>query len=155
MATVTFGNRVEAFLAAPAGDGPFPAVILYHERYGLVQHTLDLAEKFALYGYVALAPDLFSRWDGDKAALNRGDIQVKITDEDISSYGNDCLDFLRRDDRVDSGRLAVMGVCQSGDYPLVLNSQRHDFGANVVVYGGAQRAVWEVSDTRTEPYEAI
>src|SRR5438067_9739433 len=83
---ITFGNRVQAFLARPtAGKPPFPAVILYHERYGLVQHTLDLAAKFALYGYVALAPDLFSRWEGDKAALNRGDIRVKIPDEDISS----------------------------------------------------------------------
>src|SRR5690242_18379028 len=70
---ITFGDRVQGFLARPAqGQPPYPGVILYHERYGLVQHTLDLAAKFALYGYVALAPDLFSRWEGDKEALNRG-----------------------------------------------------------------------------------
>ncbi|HLG69210.1 MAG TPA: dienelactone hydrolase family protein [Chloroflexota bacterium] len=153
---ITFGNRVQGFLAKPTqGKPPFPAVILYHERYGLVQHTLDLAGKFALYGYVCLSPDLFSRWEGDKEALNRGDIQVPISDEDISSYGNDCLDYLKQSSEVDSDRIAVMGVCQSGDYPLVLNSQRHDFAANIVVYGGAQKAVWEVSETRREPYENI
>lgn len=155
MATVTFGDRVEGFLAAPAGDGPFPAVILYHERYGLVQHTLDLAEKFALYGYVALAPDLFSRWEGDKAALNRGEFMVPISDADIKSYGGDCLDFLLADGRVDSRHIAAMGVCQSGDYPLVLNSIRGELCANVVVYGGAQAGVWETGPLRDEPYAAI
>ena len=71
--TVTFGDRVNAYLALPnKGDGPFGSVILGHERYGLVQHTLDLTAKVAASGYVGLAPDLFSRWDGDKEALNRG-----------------------------------------------------------------------------------
>lgn len=41
--TVTFGDRVSAFMALPEkGVAPFGAVILGHERYGLVQHTLDL-----------------------------------------------------------------------------------------------------------------
>jgi carboxymethylenebutenolidase len=153
---ITFGDRVQAFLARPTtGQPPFPAVILYHERYGLVQHTLDLAAKFALYGYVALAPDLFSRWEGDKAALNRGEFMVPISDADITSYGNDSLEFLLADGQVESRRIAVMGVCQSGDYPLVLNSGRPEVSANVVVYGGAQSNVWDTSDLRPEPYEAI
>jgi carboxymethylenebutenolidase len=56
---ITFGDRVQGFLAEPEqGTGPFAAVILGHERYGLVQHTLDLAAKFARAGLVCLAPDL-------------------------------------------------------------------------------------------------
>src|ERR1700730_10051189 len=87
---VTFGDRVQAFLAVPAsGSGPFPGVVLGHERYGLVQHTLDLAAKFAADGYVCIAPDMFSRWDGDKAALNRGDISHHLSDDDIKSYMSD------------------------------------------------------------------
>ncbi len=152
---ITFGDRVQGFLTRPTiGKGPFPGVVLYHERYGLVQHTLDLAAKFALYGHVALAPDLFSRWEGDKEALNRGDFMVPISDADIKSYGNDCLDFLLADSQVDSNRIAAMGVCQSGDYPLLLNSVRQ-VAANIVVYGGAQGSVWEVNNLREEPYERI
>jgi carboxymethylenebutenolidase len=97
-AMVTFGNRVEAFLAVPErGSGPFGAVILGHERYGLVQHTLDLAARFAQDGFVAVAPDMFSRWEGDKAALNRGDIQVPLSDEDVRSYLGESLDYLLGD----------------------------------------------------------
>ncbi|MDR2985488.1 MAG: dienelactone hydrolase family protein, partial [Nocardiopsaceae bacterium] len=65
---VAFGDRVQGFLAEPTGGtGRFPAVVLGHVRYGLVQHTLDLAAKFARDGYVCIAPYLFSRWEGDKA----------------------------------------------------------------------------------------
>lgn len=154
--TVSFGDRVNAFLAIPEiGTGPFAAVILGHERYGLVQHTLDLTAKWARSGYVAIAPDMFSRWEGDKDALNRGDITVPLSVADIRSYMSDSLDFLLEHPQVNQRQIAAMGVCQSGDYPLVLNSTRPEVAANIVVYGGAQKGVWETNELRTEPYESI
>ncbi len=154
--TITYGDRVSGFLAVPEGaEGPFGAVILGHERYGLVQHTLDLTAKFAAHGYIALAPDMFSRWEGDKDALERGDISVPLSDDDIISYMGDSLDFLLNHPQVMPERVAAMGVCQSGEYPLVLNSVRQELAANIVVYGGAQKRAWEVSDLREVPYESI
>ena len=46
--------RPRSGLSGQTGGGwrPLPAVVLGHERYGLVQHTLDLAAKFARDGYV-------------------------------------------------------------------------------------------------------
>ncbi len=52
---------MQAYLARPAAPGPRPAVIVIHEIYGLVDHTKDVADRFARQGYVALAPSLFSR----------------------------------------------------------------------------------------------
>ena len=154
--TVTFGDRVNAFLAIPERqEGPFGAVILGHERYGLVQHTLDLTAKLAAYGYVGVAPDMFSRWEGDKEALIRGDIFVRLCDDEIRYYMGASLDFLLAHPQVDPGRIAAMGVCQSGEYPLVLNSARKEVAANIVVYGGAQAIIWDVGEARQEPYEDI
>jgi carboxymethylenebutenolidase len=154
--TVTFGDRVEAFLALPeTGNGPFPAVILGHERYGLVQHTLDLTAKFAASGYVGIAPDMFSRWEGDKAALNRGEISQQLSQSDVRSYLSDSLDYLTTLPEVNPKQIAAMGVCQSGSYPLLLNSVRSEIVANVIVYGGAQRGLWEVSEANPEPYEDV
>jgi carboxymethylenebutenolidase len=154
---VLFGDRVEAFFALPpTGDGPFPAVVLGHERYGLVRHTLDLAAKFAADGYVCVAPDMFSRWVGDKAALNRGDIQVPLSDDDIISYMSESVDFLLSHPKVDSSRIVAMGVCQSGSYPLLLNSVRKEVTANIVVYGGAHQAEYTAGPPRrVEPYMNI
>lgn len=154
---VTFGDRVQGFLAVPEhGDGPFAGVVLGHERYGLVQHTLDLAAKFARDGLVCIAPDLFSRWEGDKEALNRGEIQVPIVDEDIKAYMSDGVDYLLQHPKVDPQRIVAMGVCQSGSFPLLANSIRPEIIANIVIYGAAQQAEWEAQPPRrTEPYDDI
>ena len=133
-----------AFVTLPKkGGGPHGAVILGHERYGLVQHTLDLAAKFASYGYVCIAPDMASHWDGDKEALTRGDARLELSDNDIRHYYSVSLDHLLRMPEVDNGRIAAMGVCQSGGYPLLLNSVRGEVIANLVFYGG-QRTPEEV-----------
>ena len=44
-------------------------MIHLHERYGIVQHTTDLGQKFVDAGYVTIVPDLFSRFTGDREAL--------------------------------------------------------------------------------------
>src|SRR5919107_127710 len=58
---VTGGNReMEGYLALPEGEGPFPAVIVIQEIWGLVDHIRDVARRFANEGYVALTPDLYT-----------------------------------------------------------------------------------------------
>lgn len=152
---ITIAKDTGAFLAVPEyGDGPFGAVILGHERYGLVQHTLDLAAKFAAYGYIAIAPDMASHWDGDKEALNRGDARLTITDDQIKYYMSQALDHLQSMPEVDNSCIAAMGVCASGGYPLLLNSIRKEVKANIVVYGG-QRTPPEIIEGVTAPIIGI
>ena len=50
-----------------------------HERYGLVQHAKDLAERCARDGYVVLAPNFFYRHP-DQKVLNAGDSRYDLTD---------------------------------------------------------------------------
>src|SRR5580704_8345651 len=81
------GEGATAFVTTPKRGGPpFGAVILGHERYGLVKHTLDLAAKFASYGYVCIAPDMASHFVGDKEALNRGESRLTLSDDEIRYY---------------------------------------------------------------------
>ena len=51
---------VEAYLSSPKTESAKPAIIVIHEIWGLVDHTKDVANRFAMQGYVALAPNLFS-----------------------------------------------------------------------------------------------
>jgi carboxymethylenebutenolidase len=55
--------RFQAYLARPVGSKPHPAVIVIHEIFGLVDHTKNVADRFARRGYVVLAPHLYSRPD--------------------------------------------------------------------------------------------
>jgi carboxymethylenebutenolidase len=155
---VSFGDRVQGFLAVPEqGGGPFSAVILGHERYGLVQHTLDLTAKFARDGIVCLAPDLYSHWDGDKEALARGELDSEpIPDDDVKTFMSAGVDYLLQHPLVNPRHVAAMGVCLSGAYPLLVNSIRPEIIANIVLYGGAGPGEWEASPPRrTEPYAEI
>ncbi len=150
---VRFGSEdsIEGVLFRPAAEGARPAVIILHERYGLVQHTLDLAARLAGDGYVALAPDLFSRWQGDREALARGDVRVTLPDPDVVATIDASIAYLRDLPMVRGDALVVMGVCQSGRYPVVVSSQRHDLAACVVFYGAAQVSDWQVTEHQPRP----
>jgi len=142
---VRFGGDCEGVLFLPAAAARAGAVVVLHERYGLVKHTLDLAGRLARDGYVALAPDLFSRWSGDKAALARGEARAALPDDEVAAVIDAAIDFLKDHARVAAGRVAVMGVCQSGRYPVVVGSRRRDVAALVVFYGASQRRDWDAS----------
>jgi carboxymethylenebutenolidase len=136
-------NGLEGELFIPENSLGKPAVIILHERYGLVQHTLDLAQKLANDGYVAFAPNLFSQWDGDKAALTAGTARVIMPDPEITRVLGLAIDLVRNDARTKSEKIFLMGVCQSGRYPIVAASQRSDISACVVFYGATQGRDWE------------
>src|SRR5712692_4228369 len=148
---VGFGGDCEGHLFLPQGDARAGAVVVLHERYGLVQHTLDLAQRLAREGYVAMAPNLFSRWRGDAQALERGEARVALSDDEIAMVIDQALDFLKAHPRVAAGRIALMGVCQSGRYPIVVASRRRDLAACIVFYGAAQQRDWNVSELQPQP----
>src|SRR5947207_14327994 len=130
-----FGGDCEGFLQLPRGEAPAGAVVILHERYGLVQHTLDLAQRLAADGYVALAPDLFSRWQGDRDALRRGDARVTLPDDELAAVVDRAIDFVK----LRAERVALMWVCHSGRYPIVVGRRRRDLAACVVFYGASQK----------------
>src|SRR5258708_22391839 len=146
-----WGGECGAILYLRPGPAPAGAVVVLHERYGLVQHTLDLAARLAHDGYVALAPDLFSRWKGDVAALRSGEARVVLPDAEVAAVIDAALDFTKAHPRVASGGIALMGVCQSGRYPIVVGSRRHDVAACVVFYGGSQQRDWQVTELQPTP----
>lgn len=51
-----------AYLALPpVGTGPWPAVVVVHDAFGLTDHTREHADRLAAAGYVAVVPDLYGR----------------------------------------------------------------------------------------------
>lgn len=134
-----------AFPAAPSAAEPAkaPCVVVMHERYGLVRHTRDLAERFASDGYVAIAPDFFHRHP-DQAALNRGDAGCEMSDPEAVAALSAAIEALHDVGEADPERIAVMGVCQTGRHPLVLAAVR-PIKAALVWYGAAQPREWTVT----------
>src|SRR5437762_1985882 len=48
-----------AYLALPAGQGPFPAIVVIHEWWGLNANIEHWADRLASAGWAALAVDLY------------------------------------------------------------------------------------------------
>jgi carboxymethylenebutenolidase len=150
--TMTCGE-MPAFVAAPGGDAKAPAVIVIHERYGLVRHIREIAERFARDGFVAIAPDLYFRHP-DQEALHRGDVGCDVSDPDAVRALASVIDVLAAVPQADTSRLAVMGVCQTGRLPLVLAAAR-PIAAALVWYGAAQPREWEVNGKYPRPLDEI
>src|SRR4051794_32102662 len=58
--TFTSGKEeIKGFLVVPEGKGPFPAIVVIQEWWGLNDWIKDNARRLAAQGYVCLAPDLY------------------------------------------------------------------------------------------------
>ena len=73
-APIQFGT-VKGHLARHEGSGPFTAVIVIQEWWGLDAQTKSIADRFAKEGYLAFAPDLYH---GEIAQLGDSDTATNL-----------------------------------------------------------------------------
>jgi carboxymethylenebutenolidase len=143
-----------AFLAAPHdATGRLPVIVLMHERYGLMQHTRDLAMRCARDGYLVIAPNFFFK-HRDPEGLARGEGRYDLGDVESSSYIRQILAMLGDDPRADLSRVAVAGYCQTGRHPLVFAAEE-SIAAVVVWYGACSPREWGVTRTQPRPLDQV
>ncbi len=152
---IKIDNRIDGFLGKPAGTGKRPAIIHLHERYGIVQHTTDLGEKFVDAGYVTIVPDLFSRFTGDRAVLAAGNDRCDLDDEEVLGDIDAVVAHLRTVPEVDTSRIAISGVCQTGRQPILMAAKRDYISAVVMLYGAIYDADWKSDPRRPEPIDKL
>jgi carboxymethylenebutenolidase len=152
---VRIDNRMTAYLGRPDGRAKRPAVVHLHERYGIVQHTTDLAQKLLDAGYVVLVPDLFSRFTGDRQGLASGDVHVELSDEEVLQDLDASMAYLQTLADVDASRIAMIGVCQTGRQPLLVSAERNYLAGAVVLYGAIYRQDWEPHPLRPQPIDRL
>ncbi|MFL6164777.1 MAG: dienelactone hydrolase family protein [Ornithinibacter sp.] len=118
MAEMTTVGEVPAYRAVPAGDGPWPALVLVHEVFGLDDEMKGHADRLAAMGYLVLAPDLLSRGRRivclaqTMTALRAGRGQAF---DDLESAREALLG-----DPACTGSVGVIGFCLGGGFALVL-----------------------------------
>ncbi len=131
-----------AYLAKPAGAGPWPAVLVIQEAFGLNEHIKDVTRRVAAEGYVALAPDLFHR--GGKGRTARYDELPKalelmggLDDDGIVADVGNAIAHLEKDPAVRRGRIGITGFCMGGRVSYLAACALPDkIAAAVPYYGG-------------------
>src|SRR6266481_357212 len=72
------GFAMRGYLARPKAQGTYPGVIILHEAFGLVEHERDVARRFANVGFIALAPDVYSRLGAPRSASDMNEVRAKM-----------------------------------------------------------------------------
>lgn len=131
------GNgSIKGYLARPAKNGKFPAVLVIHENRGLNPYIEDVARRLALDNFVAFAPDGLTSVGGypgsdeKGAALFREVDGRKMTEDFVAS-----AKWLKA--RSDStGKLGAVGFCFGGGMVNQLAVRLGaDLNAGVAFYG--------------------
>jgi len=139
-ATVQYqsGNvTMKAFVAAPHTKTQRPAIIVVQEWWGLTDHMKDIARRYAAEGYVAIAPDLYSRlgYALTRDAGEAGKLMNTLKQEDGLADLNATVAYLKSVLEADATRIGVTGFCMGGSYALMLPCVNVEIKAAVPFYG--------------------
>ena len=136
LAAARAGSRpLRGYLATPAAPGPWPAVVMIHELFGLDDVMRGHADRLAGLGYLTLAVDLFSAGGNARCLVTTmtamirghgrafGDIRAA---RDCLAASPDC-----------TGKIGVLGFCLGGGFALLTAGDGYD--AASVNYGQLPR----------------
>jgi len=119
---------MRGYLVQPAGEGPFPAVVVIHENRGLNPYIEDVARRFAVEGFLALAPDGLAPIGGYPGNDEDGKVMQKSLDPD--KLFTDLLNSARylKTHELSNGKLGATGFCYGGG---VVNKFAVELGADL------------------------
>ncbi|PND59311.1 carboxymethylenebutenolidase [Mycobacterium sp. ENV421] len=121
-----------AYQARPAGDGPWPGVVIVHDAMGMTGDIKRITDRFADNGYLAITPALYHRG-------NRLLCVVRTLQAFKNGKGTAVDDLIAARDHLVAdpacnGKVGVIGFCMGGGFCLVLAPTGH-FDASAPNYG--------------------
>jgi carboxymethylenebutenolidase len=110
------GDLIEAYYARPLAPGPFGSVVVIHHMPGYDPQTKEIARTFAVNGYNAICPNLYTREapgasPDDAAAAARA--QGGVPDERLVGDVGGAATFLRSLEN-SNGKVGTIGYCSGG-----------------------------------------
>lgn len=127
-------ETVNAILYTPQGKGPFPALVVIHEWWGLNDWIKEEASKLADQGYVALAIDLYR----GKVATTADEAHQIMRGVPPDRANRDLLAataYLGSQSSVNPAKIGSIGWCMGGGYALDLAIADPNLKAVVINYG--------------------
>ncbi len=126
------------YLARPKSGAPFAAILVIHENRGLTEFVLDIAQRWASEGLLALAPDCLSRLGGtakydSMQAAGEGIRQLQRPDTTADLLAS--IAYLKSRSDVRKNKIGVTGFCWGGGYTFHLATESSDLAFAMPFYG--------------------
>jgi carboxymethylenebutenolidase len=132
--------QIFAYQASPLEmlGQPLPLILICHENRGLTEHIRDVARRFAVEGYLALAIDLVSREGGTDGIEDPSEIPALIIEGDMNRHVSDfqaAITHYQTSGEADLSRIGMTGFCIGGAITWLAATQIPELKAAVAWYG--------------------
>ena len=130
------GKPVNGYLAYPAdAEGGLPAVLVFHEWWGLNDNIKAMANQLAMQGYAALAADLYGGHVAEQPDAARALMERALAEpEPMRQNLRQAHAYLK--EQIKATRVGTIGWCFGGGVSLKAGLQLGDQIDAVVVYYG-------------------
>jgi carboxymethylenebutenolidase len=134
MADVSLGNiangshNLVGYLARPAGDGPFPAVVAIHEAFGVDDVLRRQVDRLAEAGYLTFGPDLFS--DGGPRRCLVSTFRAMFTGKGRAYADIEAARQFLLSQPESNGKVGIIGFCMGGAFALMTSTRGFDAAAD-------------------------
>lgn len=127
---------LKAYFAAPAQGKPKAGILVIHEIWGLSDHIKDVTRRLAAQGYLAIAPDFYTRIGAPSLDPQNRDGMMKflasLSDVQFVADGEAALSFLKGKG---VQKVGSVGFCMGGLYSYLLAAKSDQLSAAVDFYG--------------------
>lgn len=134
--------QIDAYLATPTGDGPYPGIVVVQEIFGVNDHIRDVTRRLAAEGYIAIAPAIYQRQaPGFEVGYTAADLELGRQYKD-QTQASELLDdvqaaiaHLKSLPQHDKNGVGTIGFCFGG-HVVYLAATLADVKATAAFYGG-------------------
>lgn len=132
------GFKMPAFRSMPAGKNNLPVVLVISEIFGVHEYIADVTRRLAHAGYMAIAPELFTR-QGDPSEYGElaklmSEVVAKVPDAQVMG-DLDATVAWAQSQGGDTSRLAITGFCWGGRITWLYAQHQPRLKAAVAWYG--------------------
>ncbi len=137
--SVTGGQNMPAYMAAPAKAGKYPVVIVIPEIFGMHTYQKDICRRLAKLGYVGVTLDPFFR-SGDLSKVTAiGEVvgaANKLADPVMLSDLDGLVAFIETQPKANPRKIGITGMCRGGRTVWMYTAHSPKIKAGVSWYGG-------------------
>ncbi|GBG04039.1 carboxymethylenebutenolidase [Azospira sp. I13] len=131
-------EQLAAYCARPEKGAQLPTVLVVSEIFGVHEYIQDICRRLARQGYLAIAPQLFTR-QGDPATVDSipklmESIIAKVPDAQVLGDLDACAAWAAKHGG-DPKRLAITGFCWGGRITWLYSAHNPAVRAGVAWYG--------------------